>query len=271
MVLVNMITKIPGIKTIFLDMDGVLWRSDESVLDIGELFDRINKEGLNVYCITNNSARTIEYYQDKFETYSVVLNRDQIITSAEAVNMYLIKKFQKGGYVYIVGEEGLVETLHRNKFVQVLEPDLSNILAVVVGLDRNLTYKKLADATHLVTNGVPFIGTNPDKSLPIPMGIAPGAGSIISAIEAASGIKATIIGKPENFVFQLALDRANCLPEQAIMIGDRLDTDILGAQEIGIQTGLVLSGVTTKNLAESWEPAPTYIAENAIDILEGIV
>ena len=265
-----MITKIPGIKTVFLDMDGVLWRSDEPVLDIRELFDRIKKEGLNVYCITNNSARTVEYYQEKFETFSVVLNRDQIITSAEAVSMFLIKKFHKGGYVYIVGEEGLVVTLHRKKFIQALEPDLNNILAVVVGLDRNLTYKKLADATHLVTNGVPLIGTNPDKSLPIPTGVAPGAGSIISAIETASGIQATIIGKPERFVFQLALDRANCLPEQAIMIGDRLDTDILGAQDIGIQTGLVLSGVTTKSLAESWDRAPTYIAENAIGILEDI-
>ena len=265
------ITNKPGVKTILLDMDGVLWRGDEPVLDIRKLFVRIKEAGLTVYCITNNSARTIEYYLQKLEEYGVNLNRDQIITSAEAASTYLLKIYPQGGNVYIVGEEGLIETLKRNKFNQILEPDQNNIIAVVVGLDRNLTYKKLAGATQLVANGVPFIGTNPDKSIPIPMGIAPGAGSVISAIETASGINAAIIGKPEKHVFQLALDRANCLPSESIMIGDRLDTDILGAQNIGIQTGLVLSGVTSKKLVESWDPVPTFVADNAAEILEMII
>ena len=252
-------------------MDGVLWRGDDPVLDIRKLFERLMQSGLKVYCITNNSARTIEYYLHKLGKFGVDLNRNQIITSAEAASTFLSNKYPQGGNVYIVGEEGLIETLKRSNFIQILEPEQNNILAVVAGLDRNLTYKKLAKATQLITTGVPFIGTNPDKSIPVPSGIAPGAGSVISAIEAASGIKATIIGKPEKFVFQLALDRANCSPEEAIMIGDRLDTDILGAQNIGIKTGLVLSGVTTVEQAESWDPAPTMIAENAAYIVENLI
>ena len=266
-----MSSSISSLKAVFFDMDGVLWRGDDPVLDIKKLFERLIQSGLKVYCITNNSARTIEYYLHKLGNFGVDLNRNQIITSAEAASTYLINKYPQGGNVYIVGEDGLIETLKRSNFIQILEPEHNNILAVVAGLDRNLTYNKLAKATHIITTGVPFIGTNPDKSIPVPSGIAPGAGSVISAIETASGIKATIIGKPEKFVFQLALDRANCSPEEAIMIGDRLDTDILGAQIIGIQTGLVLSGVTPKEEAETWDPAPTIIADNAADIVENLI
>ena len=149
-------------------MDGVLWRGDDPVLDIRKLFERLMQSGLKVYCITNNSARTIEYYLHKLGKFGVDLNRNQIITRAEAASTFLSNKYPQGGNVYIVGEEGLIETLKRSNFIQILEPEQNNILAVVAGLDRNLTYKKLAKATQLITTGVPFIGTNPDKSIPVP-------------------------------------------------------------------------------------------------------
>ncbi|MCD4803451.1 MAG: HAD hydrolase-like protein, partial [Anaerolineales bacterium] len=126
-------------------------------------------------------------------------------------------------------------------------------------------------AARLILQGVPFLGTNPDITIPTPEGIAPGAGVIIKAIETASGTSAEIIGKPKAYLYNLALQRADCLPAEAIMIGDRLDTDIAGAQNIGMRSGLVLSGVTDRSTAEAWKPPPDLIADNALEIIEKVI
>ncbi len=182
----------------------------------------------------------------------------------------MAKKHPAGGSVYVVGEQGLVEALQKQNFFHVENPLDENILAVAAGLDRGLTYEKIEHAARLINQGVPFIGTNPDITIPTPDGIAPGAGVIIKAIETVSGTSAEIIGKPKTYLFNLALQRAGCSPDEAIMIGDRLETDIAGAQNLGMRTGLVLSGVTDRSTAEAWYPPPDLIADNALYILEKV-
>jgi len=258
------------LKIVLLDMDGVLWRGPDPILDISGLFTCINTHNLSAFCITNNSTRTVDYHLRKLNQYEVSLDEKQVITSAEATADYLAVKYPAGGSVYVVGEQGLVEALQKQNFIHVENPRNENILAVAAGLDRGLTYEKIKHAVSLIDQGVPFIGTNPDRTIPTPDGIAPGAGAIIKAIETASGKSAEIIGKPKAYLYNLALQRAGCSPGEAIMIGDRLETDIAGAQNIGMLTGLVLSGVTNRSTGEAWNPPPDLIADNAQNILEKV-
>jgi 4-nitrophenyl phosphatase len=150
---------------------------------------------------------------------------------------------------------GLIQTLKEFGF----NNGASNPLAVVVGLDKNITYEKLRIASLFIRGGVPFIGTNADKSFPTPEGLVPGAGSLIAALEAASDTKAEIIGKPQATMFYHALNYLKCAPEDVLVVGDRLETDIAGGQAAGCKTALVLSGVSTREMGEAWKPAPDLI------------
>ena len=261
-------SSLDNLKTILLDLDGVLWRGDQPLADLSELFERIHNLGLNVFCVTNNSARTIDYYLKKLEGFGVDIKADQIITSAEATADYLIDKYPARGSVHVVGESGLVETLESYGFQVDLHSDDGEFLAVVAGLDRELTYQKINNAARLIRNGAEFIGTNPDQTIAVPSGISPGAGTIVGAIEIASAQKALIIGKPQSHQFQLALTRSGTTADAALMVGDRLSTDIAGAQKLGIRTALVLSGVTSREEAYLWKPAPDLIAEDVMTVLD---
>jgi len=260
-------TRFP-IKTILLDMDGVLWRGPEPILNILGLFNQIRSMGCLVYCVTNNSTHTVDSYLEKFQNLGVELSSDQIITSAEAAALYLADRFPEKGSVFTVGEIGLNESLIQKGFKIAVSPEQEDLIAVAVGLDRNLTYQKIDQAAQAIVTGKHFIGTNPDQTIPAPNGTAPGAGAVISAIEAASGQKAFMIGKPEKHLFALALSRSGSSAAETIMLGDRLDTDIWGAQKMGIKTGLVLSGISTRRDGENWDPAPDIIADNALAVLE---
>ncbi len=256
------------LKTILLDMDGVLWRGADPVLDIRELFIHIRAHKYSVYCVTNNSTRSVRYYRQKLNRFGADLEDNQIITSSEATAALLNARFPQGGPVFVVGEEGLHEALQNYGFYTDEGDQVESTLAVVAGMDRNLTYQKIEIAANLISQGILFLGTNPDPTFPLPDGFAPGAGVIIKAIETASGKHADVIGKPEKHLYNLALQRARSAPEETMMIGDRLETDIAGAQNLGIRTGLVLSGVTDKSAAAAWSPPPDVIAENALLILD---
>ncbi len=262
--------KFPQIKTILLDMDGVIWRGYEPVIDIQALFDKIYQLECQPYCVTNNATSTVDGYLERLNGFGVGLSPDQIITSAEATASYLAGYIQEGSSIYVIGEEGLKETISKYGFRITDDPELDQPTAVVVGLDFNITYKKIYLAANLVREGALFIGTNPDKTFPMSGGLAPGAGSIISPVEAASGTVPVMMGKPEGHLYQMALSRSGSLPEETLMLGDRLDTDILGAQRLGIRTGLVLTGISSLDDAENWQPRPDMIGETALEILENI-
>ena len=248
----------------------MIWRGYEPVIDIKALFDRIHQLGCQPFCVTNNATSTVDEYLDKLRNYDVELSSDQILTSAEATAEYLEDNIQKGSSVYVIGEEGLKETIAKHGFGISDRPETDHPSAVVVGLDFNITYKKIYLAANLIREGTLFIGTNPDKTFPMPGGVAPGAGSIISPVEAASGTVPVIIGKPEKYLFQLAMARSGSGPGETLMIGDRLETDILGAQQAGIRTALVLTGIASLEDAENWKPRPDMIGETVLEILENL-
>lgn len=252
-----------SIDALVLDMDGVLWRGSEAIGDLKSIFSQIEAIGWKVLFATNNATRTIRQYKELLASFGVYVEPWQIITSATAVTYYLKSHFPKGGPVYIIGEQGLIEACEEQGFYH----SDTEALAVIAGMDRKLTYEKLSLATLLLRSGKPFIGTNPDHTFPTPLGLVPGAGSILAALTTASDVIPIIVGKPEPTMYRTALERLNIPAERVLVVGDRPETDIAGAQLIGCHTALVLSGVTNRAQANAWLPAPDLIADN----LESIV
>ncbi len=254
------------INSLILDMDGVLWKGEHPIGDLPYIFESIQLLKYNVVLATNNAMLSVEDYLEKFNRFGVWLEGWQIINSSFATAYYLRNKYPEGGPVYIIGENGLHKTLEKYGFFH----SDNKPIAVVVGLDRGLTYEKLKIATLFIRNGADFIGTNPDRTYPMPEGLVPGAGSILAALESASDSSPKIIGKPAPEMYFVALERLRSKPEETLVIGDRLETDIAGAQLIGCPTGLVLSGVTTLEMAKEWKPTPTFISQDLTNLLNEI-
>ena len=223
------------IKAIVSDMDGVLWRGSQALPGMAEFFELLIARQLDFVLATNNSSRTQGDYVDKLAGMGISgIQPRHIVTSGTATVGYLRTQYPAGTGVYVVGGSGLKQMLACAGY------ELSDTCAevVVCGIDFDLTYEKAQTATLLIRAGARFIGTNPDPSFPSPEGLVPGAGSIIALIEAASGQSPTIIGKPERGMFDAALHQLGALPEETLMIGDRISTDITGARMLGMQTAL---------------------------------
>ena len=256
-----------SIRALILDMDGVLWRDQEEIGNLRQLFREFRRANIKVALATNNAMRSSLQHLEKIRSFQVEdLEPWQVVSSSDAAAFYLKSKFPQGGGVYVVGETPLVEVIENAGF----RFDEQSALAVVAGIDRTVTYSKLNKATHLIRNGAFFIGTNPDKTYPTPDGLAPGAGAILAAIEAAAGVAPWIVGKPSPAMYEIALERLGTKPSETLVVGDRIDTDISGAQVIGCKTALVLSGVTTLNQAMAWNPQPDFILPDLTAVLNAI-
>lgn len=254
------------IKGLILDMDGVIWRSKTPIGNLGAIFARISNLGLKFLFATNNSTRGSAEYAKILQGFGIEVSSEQILTSGSVTADYLSRIYPEGGSLFIIGMPGLLETLKNAGFTH----SENEPKAVVVGLDTEFDYEKLTKASALIAKGAPFIGTNPDVALPTPSGLAPGTGSLLAGITAVTGVRPTIIGKPEKHIYQAAQIILALPKEEILAIGDRLETDILGAQNAGYQTGLVLSGVSTMQDAQAWRPEINYICENLEALIEEI-
>lgn len=252
------------LRALILDMDGVIWREDNAIGDLPAIFGRIQTLGLQVMLATNNSTRSAAMYVQRLAHFGVQVQPWQVINSAQASGHFLQQRHPLGGTVFIIGEQGLHDELAAFGF----QHGEQDVLAVVVGMDRQITYEKLRTATFLIRSGVPFIGTNGDRSFPTPVGLAPGAGALLAALEAASDIKPLVLGKPAPEMYRMALEKLNLQPAQALVVGDRLETDIAGAQILGCRCALVLSGVSTPAEGHAWLPKPDYILKDLQTLLE---
>jgi phosphoglycolate/pyridoxal phosphate phosphatase family enzyme len=258
----------PPVRGLILDMDGVLWRDAEPIGDLPAIFSRIHARGLDVVLATNNATQTVAGYLDKLRGYGVMLEPRQIVTSSDATAHLLAETFPHGGAVYVVGENGILSALRERGFEVISDPeDESPVVAVVSGIDRTLSYQKLRRATLHIRAGRPFYGTNPDKTFPTPLGLVPGAGAILAALEAATGIQPIVVGKPAPYMLELAAQRMALTRDDVLVIGDRLETDVAGGQSMGARTALVLSGVSTAAEAELWSPGPVSIARDLAELV----
>ncbi len=253
----------PAIQSLILDMDGVLWKNDSLLVDMPAVFQQIRYLGLKVVLATNNATRSVEMYLQRFEGFGVHLEPWQVINSAIATGYLLQKRFPQGGPVYVIGEKGVRDTIAEYGFFHTED----HPLAVVVGMDRQINYEKLTTATLLIRGGLPFFATNPDKTFPTPQGLAPGAGAIIAAVQAATDIEPIIAGKPQATMMQVALERLETPARQTLAVGDRLETDILGGVNAGCRTALVLSGVATLDDLVHFDPKPDLVARDLAQVL----
>jgi HAD superfamily hydrolase (TIGR01450 family) len=261
----KLLDRFPHLKSIILDMDGVLWRDKESIGNLPDIFRRISDLDLKVILATNNATKNVSEYLEKLSGYGVTLESWQVITSAIACGIYLKEKYPAGGKLYIIGTSSLVSTLESYGFQSA--KDGEPVLAVVAGLDREFNYSKLRNATVQIYKGALFVGTNPDRTFPTPEGLVPGAGSILAAIQAATYVEPTIAGKPSPLLYSIAMERLQTSPQETIAVGDRFDTDIAGGQRAGMRTALLLSGVESSDNSAAWVPEPDIIAGDLADLL----
>jgi len=251
------------IKSLIIDLDGVLYRGDEPIEGAREFIAFLQREGIPFLLLTNNSTRTPSQYVEKLAGMGIAIKESDVLTSAQATAMYLEKVAPPGAPVYAIGEDGLRAALNARYTFTEEKADF-----VVVGMDSKLTYEKLKIATLLIRGGARFIATNPDKTLPTEEGLIPGNGAILAALEAATGVSPLVIGKPEPTIFDLALARMGTGKEGAAVIGDRLETDILGGRRAGLLTILVLSGATSRQDLETSPVQPDLVFEDVKQLYE---
>lgn len=251
------------IKAFIFDMDGVLYRGSSRLPGSRRLLRTLQRAGVPYVLLTNNSTRTVNQYVEKLSHLGIDAAPEQIITSAVATGLYLAERAAPGTPMYAVGMDGLHEALWQQGFRLTDE----SAEYVVVGFDSQVTYAKLSAATLAIRAGATFIGTNPDRTIPTERGLEPGAGSILAAIEAATDVSPTIIGKPQRRVFETALKKLGARPAETAMVGDRLETDILGGLEAGLHTILVLTGVTSRDGLAGSAIQPSLVLENLETLL----
>jgi 4-nitrophenyl phosphatase len=247
------------IQAVVLDMDGVTWRGDMPLPGLAQFFEFLESRSIPFVLATNNSTSTVNSFVTKLHRLGVGASELNVVTSAVATAEYLKKTYDSNVRVHILGEAGLHQIM--------LEAGYSSVMTgadlVVVGMDRDMTYEKLRRATYLIRDGARFIGTNGDRTFPMPDGgLAPGAGSILAALEASTDQKPFVVGKPEPTMFEMALHRLGTTAAHTLMIGDRLETDIIGAQLVGLRTALVWSGVTTPEILSASSIKPDVTFEN---------
>ena len=261
--------KIPShIKGLILDMDGVLWKADSPIGDLPAIFARIAALGLKVVFATNNGTRSPEQYQQRLAGYGVQVDSRQVVTSSLCVARLLEHRFPHGGPVFVVGEQGLIQALRDKNFEALSVEAAPAAQALVMGLDRQVSFEKMREATLLVRAGKPFYATNPDKTFPTPRGEIPGAGAWIQVVTTATGVEPIYAGKPFPDIIELALERLGLRTEEALVVGDRLDTDIAAGQAFGSPCALVLSGVSTREQAEAWRPEMDVMAASLAELIE---
>ncbi|MBM4466443.1 MAG: molybdenum cofactor cytidylyltransferase [Chloroflexi bacterium] len=252
-----------SINSLIIDLDGVVYRGDEAIVGAREFVALLQREGVPFVLLTNNSTRTPGQYVTRLAQMGIAVEEGDILTSAQATALYMERIAPPGARVYAIGEEGLRTALGEKYTITEGEADF-----VVVGMDRGLTYEKLRAATLLIRSRARFIATNPDKTLPTKEGLVPGNGAIIAALQAATGVAPFVVGKPEPAIFDLALARMGAGKEGAAVIGDRLETDILGGQRAGLITILVLSGATSRQELANSPVKPDLVFDDLRQLYE---
>lgn len=234
-------TKISEITHLIIDMDGVLYRGNTPLPGLQEFFAFLRERPIPFILATNNSTQTPRQRVEKLARMGVRIFPEEVLNSGQATARALARDYPPGTRVHVFGSPALREAVTEEGFVLADE----DVELVVASMDRDVTYDKLKRAALLVRAGARFVATNLDPTQPTDEGLLPGTGSLIAALRTATETEPRVVGKPAPTMFQLAMDQLGAGPETTATIGDRLDTDILGAQRAGMITICVLSGSTS--------------------------
>ncbi|NJK96429.1 MAG: HAD family hydrolase [Bacteroidales bacterium] len=244
-------------------MDGVIYHGNKLLPGVKQFVEWLVKEDKKFLFLTNSSERTRKELQNKMSRMGIELDEKVFYTSALATAAFLSSQ-KPNGSAYIIGEAGLINALYNVGYsMNNVDPDY-----VVVGESHSYSFEKIAHAVNLVFNGAKLIGTNPDITGPVEGGIVPATKALVAPIEMATGRKAYFVGKPNPLMMRIALKKIECSNDETIIIGDRMDTDIIAGIESEIETCLVLSGITNMSMISNFPYNPHFILNGVIDLIE---
>lgn len=251
-------------KGFICDMDGVIYHGNKILPGVKEFIEWLQKEKKRFLFLTNSSERSQRELQDKLARMGIVADKEHFYTSALATASFLHSQ-KPNGSAFVIGEAGLLNALYDVGYrMNNVDPDY-----VVMGEARSYSYEKIEQAVNLVIQGAKLIGTNPDVNGPTENGIAPATAALIAPIEIAAGKKAYFVGKPNPLMMRSALKKLQCRREETVIIGDRMDTDIIAGIESEIDPCLVLSGITSLNEIDQFAYRPHFILNGVEDIIKG--
>jgi NagD protein len=249
------------LKAYIIDMDGVLLKGNKAIPGAAQFLERIHRAGAVYMVLTNNSRYTPRDLQARLRTADLEVPLDLIFTSAIATASFLSQQ-RPGGSAYVIGEAGLTTALHEVGYILTEHsPDY-----VVLGETVAYAFENITTAIRLIEAGARFIATNPDITGPSEGGIEPACGAVAAMITAATGASAYFLGKPNPLMMREALRRLNVHSDEAMMIGDRMDTDIVAGLESGMETVLVLSGVTKSEEVDRYPYMPNQIIDSVAEL-----
>lgn len=246
-------------KGYLIDLDGTMYKGTERIEAASDFVKQLRDKGIPYLFVTNNSSRTPAQVAEKLVRFDIPAEEKLVFTTSQATANYIYER-NNDASVYCIGEEGIRTALAEKGFQFAGE----HADYVVTGIDRSISYEKLAVACLAVRNGATFISTNGDIAIPTERGLLPGNGSLTSVITVSTQTKPIFIGKPESIIMEQALKVLGTAKEETLMVGDYYDTDILAGMNAGMDTLLVHTGVTTKELLAGYDCMPTY----SIDTLD---
>ena len=249
-------------KLYLIDLDGTIYNGEKKIKYAKEFVDYLNENNIDYLFLTNNSTRQPKDVAEHLKNFDIETSEEHVFTSSDATKIYLEGKGYKN--LYVIGEAGLKDTL--SSFTQ--RENEEGVDVVVVGLDRQLTYDKLAIAAKAVLNGAELIGTNPDTLLPTANGFVPSNGGQVKYLEYATSTPATVIGKPSKIIMESAMNLFSYSKDEIVMVGDNYDTDIMSGINGGIDTIHVQTGVTSLEDLETKEHKPTYSIKNLFELVK---
>lgn len=259
----SVIQKIKAKSGFIIDMDGVIYHGNKLLPGVPEFLKWLENSGKKFLFLTNSSERTPKELHEKLNRLGIDVGEEHFYTSALGTAGFLASQ-KPNGSAYIIGDAGLIHALYSFGYtINNVNPDY-----VVVGDTHNYNFESIQMAVNLVLKGARLIGANPDVSGPVENGIAPSTKALIAPIEIATGKKAYFVGKPNPLMMRIALKRLMVSREDAIVIGDRMDTDVRCGLESEIDTLLVLSGITSRQEIDNFPYRPQYILDGVIDLVK---
>jgi 4-nitrophenyl phosphatase len=249
------------IQTVIFDMDGVIYRGEKAMPGAKEAVRALEKEGVEVFFLTNNGSRTRGHFARRLSSFGIKAPLGRVYCTSYGAAKYMAANMP-GATAYILEED--TEKEFTDVGIRCVHDEKAN--AVVVGLDRKLTYAKLSIAFRALLRGAHFIATNDDPSYPVEDGFLPGAGAIVASLAYSTRRRPIIIGKPEPYMLDLIVEEHGIRKEGALMVGDQLSTDILMAKKEGMKSALVLTGVSSRAEAMEGRIRPDFVIESIRDV-----
>ena len=255
--------KLRPVRTWLSDMDGVLVHEEVAIPGAAEFVGRLRDRGRPFLLLTNNSIYTARDLQARLARSGIEVPEESIWTSALATAQFLDSQ-RPGGTAYVIGEAGLTTAMHSIGYVLTdREPEY-----VVLGETRTYSFEAITTAIRLIESGSRFIATNPDPTGPSQQGSIPATGSVAALITRATGVAPYFVGKPNPLMMRSALNRIDAHSESTVMVGDRMDTDMVSGLEAGLRTILVLTGSTRPDQVERFPYRPTQVRDSVADLVE---